>query len=337
MYHFHENIFREVTNVAQDIQTNTNYALPAPNRGRAKPPKVLKPYIRALTALHSVTCPASMQPKDLEKQRRGQELLGRLISPISGTGFEPFSIGDMNAAWVTPAHGFDRNHAILFCHGGGYTSGTLGYSRLFASRLANATGYQVLCFEYRLAPENPYPAAVEDAVRAWDYLMYHGFGARDIVLAGDSAGGNLALVLAHRLKGAGRRLPSRMVLVSPWTDMTLSGRSYHDKEMLDPMLSLDYLWAVRSAYAGNAADYASPDLSPLFGDFSGFPPILVQVGSNELLLSDSIRLRDRVIRAGGLCRLEVWRDMFHVFQTFPIKKAAEAVEHIGDFIGEQFY
>jgi len=311
--------------------------LPSAPRKQAKKPKALKPFVRALTALHSVTCTSSMQPEDLDRQRKAQELLGRLIGPISGTGFEPFLIGEMNAAWIRPNLGGKQERVILFCHGGGYTSGTLSYSRILGSRLANTTGCSVLCFEYRLAPEHPYPAAIEDALAAWNYLMYQGYGARNVILAGDSAGGNLALVLTHRLKRAGRCLPSRLVLISPWTDMTFSGRSYQERGESDPMLNMDYLYAVRSAYMPEGQALSSPDLSPLFGDFDGFPPTLIQVGSNELLLSDSIRLRDRILKSGGLCRLEVWRDMFHVFQIYPIKKAADAMERIGAFIGERFF
>ena len=212
--------------------------------------KRLAPMMKALKAIHSAASPESMSPDDLERQRKGQELLGRLVTPMVGMSWEPFDLSGMAAAWVRPDRGHDRRHAVLYCHGGGYTSGNLGYSRPIASKLAGVTGFEVLSFEYRLAPEHPYPAAVEDALKAWDYLMYLGYGARDIVVAGDSAGGNLALVLAHRLKAAGRRLPGALILMSPWTDMTASGRSYQERAELDPSLTQDYIQAVRAAYAG---------------------------------------------------------------------------------------
>jgi len=161
--------------------------------------------------------------------------------------------------------------------------------------------------------------------------MYLGYGARDVVVAGDSAGGNLALVLCHQLKQAGRQLPGRLVLMSPWTDMTASGRSYTQRAAMDPTITLDYIHAVREVYAGGN-ELTSPLLSPLFGDFRGFPPTLVQVGSNEILYSDSLRLRERMQAAGVHCQLEVWEDMWHVFQMFPIRKAALAMEHIGQFL-----
>ena len=247
--------------------------------------------------------------------------------------WEPFRLKGMAAAWVRPDWPHDKRRVILYCHGGGYTSGNLGYSRILASKLSNVTGWQVLSFEYRLAPEHPYPAAVEDAMKAWDYLMYQGYGARDVVVAGDSAGGNLALVLTHLLKKAGRRLPRALILLSPWTDMTASGKSYQEREDIDPVLTLNYIYAVRDAYA-RGQDLSDPCLSPLFGDFTDFPPTLIQAGTNEILLSDSVRLRDRLIQAAVPCRLEVWSDLWHVFQMFPMKKASEAMESIGRFLLE---
>lgn len=293
--------------------------------------KQLTRMMRALKAIHSVSGAESMAPEDLARQRTAQDILGRLAAPMIGLRWEPFDLQGMKAAWIRPDWGHDPHQIILYCHGGGYTSGNLGYSRPLAAKLCHASGRETLCFEYRLAPEHPYPAAVDDAVRVWDYLMYQGYGARDIVVAGDSAGGNLALVLLHRLKAEGRQLPARLVLFSPWTDMTASGESYTQRAELDPTITMEYVQAVRTAYAGGA-DLKDPMLSPLFGDFTGFPPTLIQVGSNELLYSDAERLRDRMRAAGALCRLEEWTEMWHVFQMMPIKKAGEAMEHVGEFL-----
>lgn len=304
-----------------------------PEQRREAEQRRLDPFLRALKAIHSAATPETMDPEDLDKQRKGQELLGRLVAPMAGMSWEPFQLGFMNAAWVRPSRGYDRRRCILYCHGGGYTSGTLGYSRILASKLAHVSGYPVLTFEYRLAPEHPYPAAVEDAAAAWDHLMYQGFGARDVVVAGDSAGGNLALVLTHQLRAAKRRLPRALILLSPWTDMTASGRSYETRRDADPMLTMDYIRAVRSAYAP-CQELSSPLLSPLFGDFDRFPPTLIQVGENEILFSDSLRLRDRLVQSGVPCRMELWPDMWHVFQMFPTKKAAEAMESVGRFLLE---
>lgn len=292
-------------------------------------------FMNVLKTIHSATSPNSMAPEDLERQRRGQELLGRLAAPMLGMRWEPFQLRDIPAAWVRPERGHDRRHVILYCHGGGYTSGNLGYSRILAARLAHATGYEVLTFAYRLAPEYPAPAAAEDAMTVWNYLMHLGYGAREVVVVGDSAGGNLALVLTLMLKNAGRILPRRLVLLSPWTDMTAGGSSYETQAEHDPMLTREYIMAVRSVYAPDR-DWSDPMLSPLYGNLAGLPPVFIQVGGNEILCSDSVRLRDRLTAAGVLCRLEVWPDMWHVFQMFSIKRAAEAMEHIGRFLLEQF-
>ena len=291
----------------------------------------LAPFMRALKAIHSAATPEVMNVEDLEKQRKNQELLGRLVAPMGGMSWEPFTLEEMNCALVRPHRGYDRRKAILYCHGGGYTSGTLGYSRILGSKLSLVTSWQVMSFEYRLAPEHPYPAAVEDALRAWDHLMHLGYGARDVVVAGDSAGGNLALVLTHTLKETGRLLPRNLLLFSPWTDMTASGRSYQERADIDPVLTLNYIYATRDAYA-RGQDLTDPRLSPLFADLTGFPPTLIQAGTNELLLSDSVRLRNRMLKASVPCRLEVWDGMWHVFQTFPMKKANEAMEHAAGFL-----
>ena len=293
----------------------------------------MDPLMRALKALHSAGSPEAMTPEELEHQRRNQEILGRLTAPMAGMEYEELSIGTMPAAWTRLKAPHGDRRVILYCHGGGYTSGNLGYSRILASKLANVTGYEVLSFEYRLAPEHHFPAPLEDVTKAWDYLMHLGYGARDIVVAGDSAGGNLALVLTHRLKAMGRRLPASLILMSPWTDMTASGKSYRERRDADPMITMNYIQAVRAAYAPGR-ELSSPMLSPLFGDFDRFPPVLIQVGTNEILMSDSVRLRDRLVQAGIPCRLEVWPDMWHVFQMFPMKKASQAMDSVGRFLLE---
>ena len=298
-----------------------------------KTPARLAPAMRMLKMLHSASSPEEMTPEELEKQRKNQEILGNLVAPMSGLLWETFELDGMPAAWMRLEHPHKKRRAILYCHGGGYTSGNLGYSKVLSSKLTHVTGCDVLTFEYRLAPEHPYPAAVEDAEKAWDYLMLQGYGARDIVLAGDSAGGNLALVLCHRLKKEGRMLPSALLLMSPWTDMTGSGESYRRCEELDPMLTPQYISAVTEAYAPEQ-DLRSPELSPLFGDLTHFPPTLIQVGTNEILYSDSVRLRDKMEESGVECRLEVFQDMWHVFQMFPTKKASSAMEQQSHFLME---
>lgn len=287
--------------------------------------------LAALRKAHSIAAPASTDPEDLKRQRLGQEALGRLLTPPIGFSWEPFEIDGIPAAWVRPEGGHDRSKIILYCHGGGYTSGTLGYARLIASRMALATGYEVLAFQYRLAPEHPYPEALEDARLVWEYLMYLGWGARDIILAGDSAGGNLALELALDLRDSQRMLPWRMVLLSPWTDMTASGDSYEECRDLDPLLTRAYIEAVREAYAPGE-DWSLPEFSPLFADLQGLPPTLIQVGGREILRDDSTRLHQKLLEAGVPSMLQSWPDMWHVFQMFPMRSASEAMKQMAQFL-----
>lgn len=285
----------------------------------------------ALRKVHNIASPASTAPEDLKRQRLGQETLGRLLTPPIGFSWEPFEIEGIPAAWVRPEGGHDRSKMILYCHGGGYTSGTLGYARLLASRMALATGYEVLAFQYRLAPEHPYPEALEDARLVWEHLMFLGWGAREIILAGDSAGGNLALELALDLRDADRMLPWRLVLFSPWTDMTATADSYTECAEKDPLLTREYIEAVRDAYAPGA-DWAQATYSPLFADLRGLPPTLIQVGGREILRDDSTRLYEKLQAAGVPAVLQTWPDMWHVFQMFPLKAAGEAMDQMARYL-----
>ena len=293
--------------------------------------KLTAAVMNALRSVRSAASPDAMTGRELARQRRGQQILGRLAAPVRGLVWEPFKIGPMDAAWVRPERAADPHRAILYCHGGGYTSGNLSYSRIIASKLAQRTGWPVLCFDYRLAPEHAYPAAPEDALRAWDYLMRLGYGARDVAVAGDSAGGNLALVLTLALRRAGRMTPGCLALFSPWTDLTCAGESYAQFADTDPILSVEYMHAVRDAYAAKL-DWTNPMLSPLFADFMGFPPVLIQAGSNEILFSDSARLHEKLVEQGVPCRMECWEGMWHVFQMFPLPQAEKAMDRAAAFL-----
>ncbi len=303
-------------------------------RKAGSPEPRLDPAMRVLKALHNAGTPEELTAEELEKQRRNQEILGNLAAPMTGMVWDSFDIDGTPAAWMRLERPHKKVHCILYCHGGGYTSGNLGYSKVLSSKLTQRTGFDVLAFEYRLAPEFPYPAALEDAEKVWNYLMQLGYGARDIVVAGDSAGGNLALALCHKLKLEARMLPGALLLMSPWTDMTASGSSYTERKDIDPMLTIEYIHAVRKAYAGSH-ELTSPLLSPVFGSFEGFPPTLIQVGSHEILYSDSELLRDKMLRDGVECRLEVWDDMWHVFQMFPLKKSSYAMDSMAHFLLEE--
>ena len=291
----------------------------------------MAPFMVAMKALHDANVPDAMTPEELEKQRKNQEIMGKLVAPMGGLEWVPFDLGHIPAAWMRQQDRMGNRRAILYCHGGGYTSGNLGYSRILASKLCRDTGLDVLAFEYRLAPEFHFPAPLEDAQAVWDYMMDLGYKAEDVIVVGDSAGGNLALILSLALKRAGRPLPGALLLFSPWTDLLLCGDSLEANADIDPVLSPEYVRAARDAYLGGH-DPHDPLLSPLMGDFRDFPPTLIQVGTHEILYSDAVRLEERMKAAGVTCRLEVWEDMWHVFQMFPNKKAADAIRNATHFL-----
>lgn len=272
---------------------------------------------------------------DIEKQRQMQDQLGAIFGQNKAIQVRETDIDGMYGEWlcVNRAHG--KKPVILYCHGGGYSTGSSLYARNLTMGLAAATAMEVLSFDYRLAPEHPYPAAIEDAVKAWDYLMLFGYGAGDVILAGDSAGGNLALALTHRLREEGRLLPKGLVLFSPWTDLTSSGKSYETKEGIDPVLNAAYIRTAIENYMGSGYDKAllkEPSVSPLFGTFEGFPPTYIQVGDQEILHSDSALLYKKMKQAGVNVTLDVFKGMWHVFQMAHFKTAADALDKSAEFI-----
>ncbi|MCR5784913.1 MAG: alpha/beta hydrolase [Eubacterium sp.] len=291
------------------------------------------PIMRAVKAVNSVAeGEKSLSPEDLERQRNAQDLLAKLIIPPIGMTQTEFNIGDMNAAVCKPDFAHYENRIILYCHGGGYTCGSLKYAGILGQRLSYYCGLKTMFFEYRLAPEHPYPAAIQDAVRAWDYLMLKGYGAKDIIVAGDSAGGNMALSLCLFLREQERMLPGGLVLMSPWTDMTAESESYKTYEEVDPILTGNYVRSVREAYCGKETDYRDVHFSPLFADFKGFPPTYIQVGQSEILLDDSLKLCEKMREGGASVKLDVYESGWHVFQQLPLPRSNDAVKDICEWL-----
>lgn len=268
---------------------------------------------------------------DLEKHRQSQDAIGSILGNTKAINYREINIEGMYAEWVSVNRAHMKKYVILHCHGGGYSTGSSLYARTLTSKLAESTSMDVLCFDYRLAPEHPYPAATEDAMKAWNYLMLSGYGARDVILTGDSAGGNLALSLVLKLKEEGRILPRGLVLMSPWTDLTSSGKSFTTKAELDPVLDSAYIDRMIHAYA-EGQNLKNPFISPLFGNFDGFPPTYIQVGENEILLSDSLRLHQNLVDANVPVKMDTYPGMWHVFQMSPVKAAREAMDKNAEFI-----
>lgn len=268
---------------------------------------------------------------DIEKHRQSQDHIGEILSNTKEMHYEEFKIGEMEAEWVSVNRAHMKKYVILYCHGGGYSTGSRKYARTLTTKLASSTFMDVLCFDYRLAPEHPYPAALEDAMKAWDYLMLLGYGAREVIVAGDSAGGNLALTLVLQLKNQQRLLPRGLVLMSPWTDLTSSGESFQKRAELDPVLNEEYINRMKLAYAAGQ-DLKDPLISPLWGNHREFPPAYIQVGDNEILYSDAWRLYERLLEQHVSVRFEHFTGMWHVFQMSPFKTAYEAMDRIAEFI-----
>ena len=411
-----------------------------------------------------------IENSDIEKHRHSQDQMGALFGNSREVAVTETAVGSMYAEWIRVDRPHSGKKIILYCHGGGYSTGSPLYARTLTTKLASQLSMDVFCFDYRLAPEHPYPAAVDDAQAAWDFLMLQGYGAKDIFVAGDSAGGNLALALGLRLKKQKRMLPAGFVLMSPWTDLTVSGKTHETKADVDPVLNQNYLnemienyvpqakkvqmeavkplqaadtlrasnplqegntirvagalqegstiqaasnlqegntiqeagnlqerntiraagtlqegntiraaGTLREANAlqegntiqaagtlqeGNTLQTANPlqtagtekqkpgdksankvfeeifdteylrnpEISPLFGDFTGFPPTYIQVGDLEVLMSDSTMLQKKMSGDGVAVSLDTYKNMWHVFQMGPFKTAVEAIHKCGEFI-----
>lgn len=273
---------------------------------------------------------------DIEKHRQSQDYFGALLGNSRDTVITETQIGGIKGEWICVNRAHMKKFVILYCHGGGYSTGSSLYGRTLTTKLAMQTSMDVFSFDYRLAPENPYPAATEDAMKVWDALMRYGYGARDIFIAGDSAGGNLALSLVLRLKNEKRLMPRGILLMSPWTDLTCSGKSHLTKEGVDPVLNACYLEQMIHNYIGrekiDPAELADPYISPIFGDFHDFPPTYIQVGDQEVLFSDANLLYKKMLKDGVNVRFDEYRGMWHVFQMSPFKTAYEAMDQNAEFI-----
>lgn len=250
--------------------------------------------------------------------------------PPEGVALEVIELAERPAERLTPLDA-PEDQVVLYLHGGGYCSGSLDTHRGLAGALAFASGRTVVTLDYRLAPEEPFPAALNDALLAFDRLA----PAR-VALAGDSAGGGLAAATALALRDRGGAVPVALALLSPWVDLTQTAASYGSVGDADPMVSAAGLTQMAEGYLAGT-DARTPYASPLFGDLAGLPPMRIDVGTDEVLLDDSTSLAERATAAGVEATLEVWPDMIHVFQAFPpelVPEAAESVTELGAFLAQ---
>jgi acetyl esterase/lipase len=289
---------------------------------------------RALNTLLRVAPSRSLrQNADLQALRRRYEALDARHAPVvPGMLRETVQCNGVAAEWISvPESRPDRT--LLYLHGGSFAFRFPNTHAAFAARLCRLLGARALLPEYRLAPEHPFPAAPDDCHAAYSWLLGRGCPPGSLVLAGDSAGGCLALVTLHRARQAAEPQPSCAVLLSPAVDCTLDSHSMVDNEGRDPLFRLGDLLVLRRHYVPSPQRYTHPEVSPLFADFSGFAPLLLQAGSSEMLRDEAVRTAHKAHAAGVAIALELWPDTPHVLQVAPfLPESTRALKHIATFV-----
>lgn len=260
--------------------------------------------------------------RTLAEARAGLETLAASSPLPEGTRTTPVRAGGVPCAWIEGAA--DPRGVLLYLHGGGYCLGSINTHRALVARLARAGALRALAVDYRLAPEHPFPAAVEDAVAVYRWLLAGDTKPSEIVVAGDSAGGGLTVATLLALRDSGQPLPAAGICLSPWVDLEGLGESMTTRAASDPMVDREGLLLLAAAYLGGA-DARSPLAAPLYADLRGLPPLLIHVGTAECLLDDATRLHERARAHGVEADIEVWDDMIHVWHAFaPLLPEAEA-------------
>lgn len=253
-----------------------------------------------------------MEKSSLEACRKGQDIVGSILARTmrKNTDIHEITLSSSKAAWIHP-HDELKKGVILYLHGGGYTCGDLEYAKGFGSVLSSECGIKVLCLAYRLAPEDPFPAAIDDALEAYRLLLSSGYIPSQIVFAGESAGGGLCFSLCLKLKEKNLPLPACIIAISPWVDLTNCGESFKTNREVDPSLSKSQLDFYSQCYAGETNSLTDPLVSPLFGEFKNFPPSIIFAGEDELLLDDAKRLNDKLLACGNNSELIIANGMWH--------------------------
>lgn len=278
--------------------------------------------------------PATTSGDNLKTMRMLQEITGCLMTNRKAE-LCPVQIGRLDAEYAIPHNSRPERGILLYLHGGGFTAGRLEYARGFGSTLAVRTGFPVLYPAYRLAPEYPYPAALEDAYAAYQYLLEDGYDPSNIILCGESAGGGLCFSLCLYLKDRAERLPAGIVTVSAWTDLTLAGASCRENAKNDPLLTLTALQRDAENYlAGHSP--LDPFVSPAFGDLTDLPPALLFAGENESLLKDTLTMHQHLLKAGVPVCCSIAPEMWHAYVLYGVEEAEDDFVRIIDFVREVF-
>ena len=263
-----------------------------------------------------------------------------LPATFAGTRVEPDVAHGVPVQWIT-APNVRQDKVVVYFHGGGFQVGSLRSHRELMVRLSAASACRVLGVDYRLVPEHGFPAPLQDALSVHAWLAQQGLGGAKLALAGDSAGGGLALSLLLALRNAAKPLPAAAALMSPWTDLSAGGESYTTRSAVDPIHQRPMILAMARSYLGTDGhgkdrDPCDPLASPLFADLQGLPPLLIQVGDRETVLSDSTDFAAKALAAGVPVQLDVWPGMIHVFQQFPneLPQAVAAIASLGQFLNQ---
>jgi epsilon-lactone hydrolase len=279
-------------------------------------------------------------PVPLAEQRASYDMLvesfvGHPVPLPEGTRVESVDVDGIPAAWINPV-GADPERVVLYFHGGAYILGSLASHRGLVARLSAAAGVRSLLLDYRLAPEHVFPAALDDALTAYRWLLAQGTQPEHLVLAGDSAGGGLILALLQVVRDQHLPMPAGAVLLSPWTDLVGTVASRTTREAVDPIFSGKTINFLANFYAGSEEKH-NPLLSPIYADLHDFPPLLIEVGNDEVLLDDALLLAEHARAAQVQIELTVWEDMWHVFQNYAavLPEGQQSLENMGRFIRYQ--
>lgn len=276
-------------------------------------------------------------PGSIPELRADFEAFTAAYGPPEGVVREPVPMNGLPAAWVS-VPGASPAATLLYLHGGGYVIGSITSHLGLMARLGQAAGARVFAIDYRLAPEHAHPAAVEDALAAYRWLLSHGFDHKRIAVAGDSAGGGLALAMLTAARDAHLPMPAAAVCLSPWTDLACTGESMRTRAAADPIVQKTGALLFAELFL-NGGDACHPLASPLHADVSGLPPTLIQVGGREVLLDDATRMVERLRAAGADARLDLWDEMVHVWHMFApcLDEGREAIQAAGQFIREHVH
>jgi monoterpene epsilon-lactone hydrolase len=273
------------------------------------------------------------RPVGWAERRHRLDDIGSVWPVADDVKLESVDVDALGGEWSI-APNSDPSRVLMFFHGGGYCSGSIVSHRRMITEAGRAAAMRTLAIAYRLAPEHPFPAAYDDALTAWRFLRKQGIPAGRIAVGGDSAGAGLAIALIGRLRDAHDEYPACAWLVSPWTDLTMSGSTFASKDAVDPIIHKEYLYELVDAYLPAGMDRKDPRVSPLYADLTGFPPLLIQVGSAETLLDDATHLTNVAGAADVPVTLEIWQYMIHAWPLWNahLEPGRRALASAGAFI-----